>query len=109
MYGTVEWCNICDSLGKIKKGLELENIIFVFKTAVVFMCREKIKKKKTKVNRIVTLTVSLSNFQLIFTDLGVTKMSVVTRVILFVRVVSGEAKTRPYTVLTNQINIISHQ
>lgn len=48
MYGTVEWCNICDSLGKIKKGLDLENIIFVFKSAVVFLCREKVKKKKAK-------------------------------------------------------------
>ncbi|XP_033741186.1 protein still life, isoform SIF type 1-like isoform X2 [Pecten maximus] len=48
MYGTVEWCNICDSLGKIKKGLDLENIIFVFKSAVVFLCREKVKKKKGK-------------------------------------------------------------
>jgi hypothetical protein len=50
MYGTVEWCNLCDSLGKIKKGLDLENIVFVFRSGVVFVCREKIKKKiKSKV------------------------------------------------------------
>ncbi|XP_061171231.1 protein still life, isoform SIF type 1-like isoform X4 [Saccostrea echinata] len=55
MYGTVEWCNLCDSLGKIKKGLDLENIVFVFKSGVVFVCREKIKKKvKTKDKRGVT-------------------------------------------------------
>lgn len=52
MYGTVEWCNLCDSLGKIKKGLELENIVFVFRSGVVFVCREKIRKKvKAKVKR----------------------------------------------------------
>ncbi|KAK3097345.1 hypothetical protein FSP39_008828 [Pinctada imbricata] len=45
MYGTVEWCNMCDSLGKVKKGLDLENIVFVFKSGVVFICREKVKKK----------------------------------------------------------------
>ncbi|CAG2205438.1 Protein still life, isoform SIF type 1,Protein still life, isoforms C/SIF type 2 [Mytilus edulis] len=50
MYGTVEWCNICDSLGKVKKNLDLENIVFVFKTGVVFLCRERIKRRKSKGN-----------------------------------------------------------
>ncbi|XP_056015232.1 protein still life, isoforms C/SIF type 2-like isoform X5 [Ostrea edulis] len=55
MYGTVEWCNLCDSLGKIKKGLDLENIVFVFRSGVVFVCREKIKKKiKSKDKKAVT-------------------------------------------------------
>ena len=49
MYGTVEWCNICDSLGKVKKNLDLENIVFVFRTGVVFLCRERVKKRKSKV------------------------------------------------------------
>lgn len=49
MYGTVEWCNVSDSLGKIKKGTELESTVFVFKTGVVFLCRERLKKRKSKV------------------------------------------------------------
>ena len=62
MYGTVEWCNICDSLGKIKKGMDPENIIFVFKSAVVFLCREKIKKKtKTKVRSFGVYEVNVFN------------------------------------------------
>ncbi|XP_053396919.1 protein still life, isoform SIF type 1-like isoform X1 [Mercenaria mercenaria] len=48
MYGTVEWCNVSDSLGKIKKGTELESTVFVFKTGVVFLCRERLKRKKTR-------------------------------------------------------------
>lgn len=53
MYGTVEWCNVSDSLGKIKKGTELESTVFVFKTGVVFLCRERLKKRKSKVVRAV--------------------------------------------------------
>ena len=46
-YGGVEWINIADFLGKIKKGLELHAMCFVFKTAVVFLCKERIKHKKS--------------------------------------------------------------
>ena len=49
MYGTVEWCNVSDSLGKVKKGTELESTVFVFKTGVVFLCRERLKRRKSKV------------------------------------------------------------
>ncbi|XP_060603385.1 protein still life, isoform SIF type 1-like isoform X2 [Ruditapes philippinarum] len=49
MYGTVEWSNVADSLGKIKKGTELESTVFVFKTGVVFLCRERLKRRKTRV------------------------------------------------------------
>ncbi|CAM1297612.1 TIAM1 (predicted) [Pycnogonum litorale] len=45
-YGGVEWLNISDFLGKIKKGLELHSMCFVFKTAVVFLCKERIRQKK---------------------------------------------------------------
>ncbi|XP_043524151.1 protein still life, isoform SIF type 1 isoform X3 [Frieseomelitta varia] len=55
-YGGVEWLNISDFLGKIKKGLELHAMCFVFKSAVVFLCKERLRQKKklmgvsTKVN-----------------------------------------------------------
>ena len=49
MYGTVEWCNATECHVKTKKGTELENTVFVFKTGVVFLCREKLKKRKSKV------------------------------------------------------------
>lgn len=45
-YGGVEWLNITEFLGKIKKGLELHAMCFVFKTAVVFLCKERIRQKK---------------------------------------------------------------
>lgn len=51
-YGGVEWLNISDFLGKIKKGLELHAMCFVFKSAVVFLCKERLRqKKKLMVNR----------------------------------------------------------
>ena len=64
MYGTVEWCNVSDSLGKVKKGTELESTVFVFKTGVVFLCRERLKRRKSKV--IVSLLYSLP--VLVFAD-----------------------------------------
>ncbi|XP_071556160.1 protein still life, isoform SIF type 1 isoform X9 [Temnothorax nylanderi] len=45
-YGGVEWLNISDFLGKIKKGLELHAMCFVFKSAVVFLCKERLRQKK---------------------------------------------------------------
>ncbi|XP_073982280.1 guanine nucleotide exchange factor still life isoform X2 [Rhodnius prolixus] len=45
-YGGVEWLNISDFLGKIKKGLELHAMCFVFKSAVVFLCKERVRQKK---------------------------------------------------------------
>lgn len=48
MYGTVQWCNAIDFLGKIKKGTDLENVVFVFKTGIVFLCRERVKRKFKK-------------------------------------------------------------
>lgn len=45
-YGGVEWLNIADFLGKIKKGLELHAMCFVFRTAVVFLCKERLRHKK---------------------------------------------------------------
>ncbi|KAL3882118.1 hypothetical protein ACJMK2_028489, partial [Sinanodonta woodiana] len=49
MYGTVEWCNVSDSLGKVKKGADLESMVFVFKSGVVFLCRERLKRRKSRV------------------------------------------------------------
>jgi hypothetical protein len=48
-YGGVEWLNISDFLGKIKKGLELHAMCFVFKTAVVFLCKERLRHKKKSI------------------------------------------------------------
>ncbi|XP_076397977.1 guanine nucleotide exchange factor still life isoform X9 [Megachile rotundata] len=45
-YGGVDWLNISDFLGKIKKGLELHAMCFVFKSAVVFLCKERLRQKK---------------------------------------------------------------
>ena len=45
-YGGVEWLNISDFLGKVKKGLELHAMCFVFKSAVVFLCKERLRQKK---------------------------------------------------------------
>ena len=45
-YGGVEWLNISDFLGKIKRGLELHAMCFVFKSAVVFLCKERLRQKK---------------------------------------------------------------
>ncbi|VVC99512.1 unnamed protein product, partial [Leptidea sinapis] len=49
-YGGVEWLNISDFLGKIKKGLELHAMCFVFKSAVVFLCKERLRQKKKLMN-----------------------------------------------------------
>ena len=48
-YGGVEWLNISDFLGKIKKGLELHAMCFVFKSAVVFLCKERLRQKKKSI------------------------------------------------------------
>ena len=45
-YGGVDWVNISEFLGKIKKGLDLHAMCFVFKQAVVFLCKERIRQKK---------------------------------------------------------------
>ena len=45
-YGGVEWLNISDFLGKVKKGLELHAMCFVFKSAVVFLCKERLRQRK---------------------------------------------------------------
>jgi len=50
MYGTVKWLNASDALGKIKKGVEMLTVVFIFKSAVVLLAHERIKaKKKSKV------------------------------------------------------------
>ncbi|XP_048240466.1 protein still life, isoform SIF type 1-like isoform X4 [Haliotis rufescens] len=48
MYGMVEWCNMTDYLGKTKKASDFENTVFVFRTGVVFLCRERLKRRKTR-------------------------------------------------------------
>ena len=50
MYGTVNWLNALDELGKMKKGMELLTLLFIFKSGVVLMAQERLKgKRKVKV------------------------------------------------------------
>lgn len=58
---------MCDSFGKIKKGFEFENIVFVFRFGVVFVCREKIRKKvKVKVRRRIWIVIYIYIYLSIF-------------------------------------------
>lgn len=45
-YGEVQWQNVPEFLGKMKKNLDLYAVCFVFKSAVVFLCKERIRQKK---------------------------------------------------------------
>lgn len=51
-YGEVHWENVPEFLGKMKKNLDLYAVCFVFKSAVVFLCKEKIRQKKKLVVRL---------------------------------------------------------
>jgi len=54
MYGTVNWLNASEEIGKVKKGSELLTLIFIFKSGVVLLAKERVKgKKKAKVRKIV--------------------------------------------------------
>ena len=46
MYGTVNWLNAGEELGKVKKGTELLTLLFIFKTGVVLMAQERTKGKR---------------------------------------------------------------
>ncbi|CAH1798643.1 unnamed protein product [Owenia fusiformis] len=50
MYGNVEWMNAHENIGKIKKGMEVVSTCFVFRTGVVLLCRERMKKNSRKMN-----------------------------------------------------------
>lgn len=54
-YGGVDWVNIPEFLGKIKKGLDLHAMCFVFNQGVVFLCKEKIRQKKKIVVSILSI------------------------------------------------------
>jgi T-lymphoma invasion and metastasis-inducing protein 1 len=62
-YGGVEWLNISDFLGKVKKGLELHAMCFVFKTAVVFLCKERLRQRKKLMVRGTDIFLNLKNKQ----------------------------------------------
>ena len=58
MYGSVNWLNALDELGKMKKGTELLTLVFVFRGGIVMMALERAKsKKKQKVRRKETMSV----------------------------------------------------
>lgn len=65
-YGGVEWLNISDFLGKIKKGLELHAMCFVFKSAVVFLCKERLRQKKKLMVMKTTPTYYINLYTIIF-------------------------------------------
>ncbi|XP_071801624.1 rho guanine nucleotide exchange factor TIAM1-like isoform X2 [Asterias amurensis] len=46
LHNTAMWLNSQDDLGKVKRGKEPEVIIFVFRPAVVIICKEKAKKMR---------------------------------------------------------------
>ncbi|XP_022081626.1 protein still life, isoform SIF type 1-like isoform X2 [Acanthaster planci] len=46
MYNTALWLNSQDDLGKVKRGKEPEVVIFVFRPAVVIICKERTKKQR---------------------------------------------------------------
>ncbi|KAI1288249.1 Protein still life, isoforms C/SIF type 2 [Halotydeus destructor] len=60
-YGGIDWVNMAEFLGKIKKGLDLHAMCFVFKMAVVFLCKERIRQKK----KLVGVTSKLSEVEII--------------------------------------------
>ena len=49
-YDEVYWSNINDFLGKLKKGLDLYSMCFVYKDAVIFFCIERNRNKKKNVS-----------------------------------------------------------
>jgi len=52
MYGTVNWVNASDEVGKLKKGADLLTLVFIFKSAIVLLAQERTKaKKKLKVGK----------------------------------------------------------
>ena len=63
-YGGVEWLNISGFLGKIKKGLELHAMCFIFRTAVVFLCKERLRSKRKQL--LVSLLYILQIFSILF-------------------------------------------
>lgn len=67
-YGGVEWLNISDFLGKIKKGLELHAMCFVFKTAVVFLCKERLRQKKKIMVSFLLFAYNSSNWGLMYRE-----------------------------------------
>jgi len=46
MYGSVNWLNVLDELGKIKKGTDMITLLFIFKAGVVILTQERLKGKK---------------------------------------------------------------
>lgn len=57
-FGTVDWLNVGEFTTKLKKGTNLTQILFVFNSCVVFICKEQVKSSKKKLS---TTTLSQSN------------------------------------------------
>lgn len=54
-YDEVGFFNITDFLGKLKKGLDLYSMCFVYKQAVILFCIERNRNKKKNVSILIKL------------------------------------------------------
>lgn len=47
-FGTVDWLNINEFTSKVKKDMNLTQLLFVFNSCVVFICKEQVRSTKAK-------------------------------------------------------------
>lgn len=47
-FGTVDWLNINEFTSKVKKDMNLTQVLFVFNSCVVFICKEQTRSTKAK-------------------------------------------------------------
>lgn len=47
-FGTVDWLNINEFTSKVKKDMNLTQVLFVFNSCVVFICKEQMRSTKAK-------------------------------------------------------------
>lgn len=47
-FGTVDWLNINEFTSKVKKDMNLTQVLFVFNSCVVFICKEQVRSAKAK-------------------------------------------------------------
>lgn len=47
-FGSVDWLNTHEFTSKLKKGLNLTHVLFVFNSCVVFICKEQVRSAKKK-------------------------------------------------------------
>lgn len=60
-FGPVDWLNINEYTSKLKKGINLTQVLFVFNTCVVFICKELILKSAKSIKLPMSNTCHNSN------------------------------------------------